>query len=373
MPRPPAASNSPDCRRATYSSCRRHKPAVHARTVSRVNDSVGVRQRNLRRSCGSCTSTVRSRARPHRGDRAEPLDDRRPRRRPRRVGSRRGARARPDRRVGRPSPVVAARSARRRDRGQPRGRRPHDRGRRTRTAASRARARIEVDRPPHPRGDRDGSSPSSSPRGAASDLAGRRIVGVGLAVPGLVRASDGLVRNAPHLRWTRRRAARPRRDATGLPVVVGNDATHGRVAEHLFGAARGIDDVVYLNGGASGIGGGLIVQRDAGDRRRRLRRRVRPEPPGHRRRQRIARADDGVLEDEVSRARLLAALGRSQADEPTLAAALAPRARRRCARRSPDSAASSPPHSRTPSTCSTPPSSCWAGSSRCSPTTTSTA
>ena len=78
-------------------------------------------------------------------------------------------------------------------------------------------------------------------------------------MPGLVRAADGLVRNAPHLHWT----DAPIRDlverATGLPTVVGNDASLGAIAEHLYGAARGIDDVVYLNGGASGIGGGLIV------------------------------------------------------------------------------------------------------------------
>lgn len=154
------------------------------------------------------------------------------------------------------------------------------------------------------------------------DLAGARVVAVGLAVPGLVRAADGLVRNAPHLRWT----DAPVRDLvaarTGLPVAVGNDATLGAMAEHLFGAARGIDDVVYLNGGASGIGGGLIVHGmpvlgaggysgEFGQNR-----------PG------IAaetdrRADHGVLEDEVSRARLLAAVGLHAADEPTLAAALA--------------------------------------------------
>ena len=67
-------------------------------------------------------------------------------------------------------------------------------------------------------------------------------------------------------------------DATGLPTVVGNDAMLGAIAEHLFGAARGVDDVVYLNGGASGIGGGLIIGGMPGARRRRLRRRVRPEP-----------------------------------------------------------------------------------------------
>ena len=33
-------------------------------------------------------------------------------------------------------------------------------------------------------------------------LAGARIEAVGVAVPGLVRTSDGVVRNAPHLEWT---------------------------------------------------------------------------------------------------------------------------------------------------------------------------
>ncbi len=156
----------------------------------------------------------------------------------------------------------------------------------------------------------------------ADDLADARIVAVGLAVPGLVRAADGLVRNAPHLRWI----DAPLRDlvasATGLPAVVDNDASLGTLAEHLDGAARGIDAGVYLTGGASGIGGGLIVHGmpvsgaggyagEFGQNR-----------PG------IAseadrRADGGVLEDEVSRARLLEVVGLHAADEPTLAAALA--------------------------------------------------
>jgi predicted NBD/HSP70 family sugar kinase len=153
------------------------------------------------------------------------------------------------------------------------------------------------------------------------DLAGKRIVGVGLAVPGLVRAADGLVRNAPHLRWVDAPVGDLVAAATGISTAVGNDAMLGAVAEHLFGAARGVADVVYLNGGASGIGGGLIIggvpvpgaggyAGEFGQNR-----------PG------IAsasdrRAGDGVLEDEVSRARLLAAVELITADEPTLAEAL---------------------------------------------------
>ncbi|WP_157001627.1 ROK family transcriptional regulator [Agromyces laixinhei] len=153
-------------------------------------------------------------------------------------------------------------------------------------------------------------------------LSRARIVAVGLAVPGLVRASDGLVRFAPHLEWVDAPLRTLVERATGLPVVVGNDASLGALAEHLFGAGRGVDDIVYLNGGASGIGGGLIVHGmpvggaggfagEFGQNR-----------PG------IASRDDrratgGVLEDEVSRARLLEVAGLAGADEPTLAAALA--------------------------------------------------
>ncbi|HEY6801047.1 MAG TPA: ROK family protein, partial [Agromyces sp.] len=152
-------------------------------------------------------------------------------------------------------------------------------------------------------------------------LAKARLIGVGLAVPGLVRASDGLVRWAPHLEWTDAPLRALVEEATGLRAAVGNDASFGAHAEHLFGAGRGVDDLVYLNGGASGIGGGLIVHGrlvggtggyagEFGQNR-----------PG------ITSADDrragrSVLEDEVSRMRLLGVAGLTTADEPTLARAL---------------------------------------------------
>ncbi|MBN9155114.1 MAG: ROK family protein [Microbacterium sp.] len=152
-------------------------------------------------------------------------------------------------------------------------------------------------------------------------LADARIVAAGIAVPGLVRASDGLVRTAPHLGWTDAAVRDLVHAATGLPTVVGNDASMAVLAEHLFGAARGIDDVVYLNGGASGIGGGLVVHGmpvagaggyagEFGQNR-----------PGIRSAE-DRQAGDGVLEDEVSRARLLEVVGLASADEQTLAAGI---------------------------------------------------
>lgn len=86
-----------------------------------------------------------------------------------------------------------------------------------------------------------------------------RVLGIGLAVPGLVRASDGMVRVAPHLGWRDEPLAEQLAATTRFDVVAANDATCGAIAEHVFGAGRGADDMVYLNGGASGIGGGVIV------------------------------------------------------------------------------------------------------------------
>jgi predicted NBD/HSP70 family sugar kinase len=86
-----------------------------------------------------------------------------------------------------------------------------------------------------------------------------RVAGVGVAVPGLVNSKDGRVLIAPHLGWRDASLAAALSKALEYPVFAGNDASLGAIAESLFGIARGMDDLVYLNGSASGIGGGLII------------------------------------------------------------------------------------------------------------------
>ncbi|KQQ92650.1 transcriptional regulator [Leifsonia sp. Leaf325] len=156
---------------------------------------------------------------------------------------------------------------------------------------------------------------------STAELAALRFLACGVAVPGQVRRADGLVRWAPHLGWSDAGIRDLLETAIGLPTVVDNDASLGAVAEHLFGAGRGVDDIVYLNGGASGIGGGLIVHGRLVGGSAGYAGEFGQNRPG------IAttddrRAPDGVLEDEVSRARLLEVVGLDTADEPTLAAAM---------------------------------------------------
>jgi len=141
----------------------------------------------------------------------------------------------------------------------------------------------------------------------AGECAGRRLVGAGVAVPGLVRASDHVVRWAPHLRWRDVPFGEWLGERLGLPASVANDATLGAAAEHLFGAGRGIDDLVHLDGGGSGIGGGVVVGGTVVGGREGYAGEFGQNRPGAAAADRIS--GDGVLEDEVNRERLLEVLG----------------------------------------------------------------
>jgi predicted NBD/HSP70 family sugar kinase len=148
-----------------------------------------------------------------------------------------------------------------------------------------------------------------------------QVIGVGVAVPGLVRAHDGLVRLAPHLGWIDEPLAEMLEQATGYPVLAANDASLGAMAERYFGAGKGLTDLIYLNGGASGIGGGVIAGGNAvggiGGYAGEF---------GHTRVSSGTAVDSagiaGTLEAEVTRSALLDVLGLESADADELEYAL---------------------------------------------------
>jgi len=181
------------------------------------------------------------------------------------------------------------------------------------------RVRREVDHPVTPQ--ETAALIAEVVSGLAGDLADRHVVGIGLAVPGLVRSVDDTVRWAPHLNWTDSAIVPLVEASTGRAARAGNDASLGGWAEHLFGVGQGIDDLIYLNGGASGIGGGVISGGRALGGHNGFAGEFGQNRPG------FAdpadrRTPHGTLEDEVSRARLLAALGLPGGDEATLEAAV---------------------------------------------------
>lgn len=88
---------------------------------------------------------------------------------------------------------------------------------------------------------------------------GTELAGVGVAVPGPVDVTTGVVRFAPNLPGWREIPVRDiLRERLGLPVHVGNDANLAALAEHRFGAGRGVRHMIYVTV-STGVGGGIIV------------------------------------------------------------------------------------------------------------------
>jgi len=99
----------------------------------------------------------------------------------------------------------------------------------------------------------------------ATDLRGRlqsqdSVVGVGVAVVGVVRRSDGMVSVAPNLGWRDEPLGAILTEALGMdvPIAFANESDLAVLAEHRRGAARDVDDVLLV-WGSIGVGGGLIV------------------------------------------------------------------------------------------------------------------
>jgi predicted NBD/HSP70 family sugar kinase len=89
---------------------------------------------------------------------------------------------------------------------------------------------------------------------------GRDVLGLAVAVPGLVDGELGRVRSAPNLGWTDLDLAGRLAAVVGdgCPVRIDNDANCAARAEVERGAAAGVRDVVYLTG-TVGLGAGIVV------------------------------------------------------------------------------------------------------------------
>jgi glucokinase len=82
-----------------------------------------------------------------------------------------------------------------------------------------------------------------------------RAVGVGAA--GYVDADRSTVRFAPNLGWHDKAIRDLVQEATGLPVVVENDANAAAWGEFVHGAGTGHEDMLMVTAG-TGLGGGII-------------------------------------------------------------------------------------------------------------------
>lgn len=86
----------------------------------------------------------------------------------------------------------------------------------------------------------------------------RRLLGVGVAIPGLVDVASGTLVFEPNMGWREV----PLRDRLAsklrLPAFIENDANAAALAERYFGAAQDVEDFAYVVANI-GLGAGLVV------------------------------------------------------------------------------------------------------------------
>ncbi|OUM97734.1 MAG: hypothetical protein BAA04_12045 [Firmicutes bacterium ZCTH02-B6] len=84
-----------------------------------------------------------------------------------------------------------------------------------------------------------------------------RVVGIGLAVPGVVDARRGEIRYSPPIGWRAVDVPSVLARYTSLPVVLDNWVSARARAERWFGGATGVDEFVYIHA-SRGIGASVV-------------------------------------------------------------------------------------------------------------------
>jgi len=95
-------------------------------------------------------------------------------------------------------------------------------------------------------------------------------VAIGLVVPGLVDDLAGIALHSENIGWRDVPFRELVAERSGLPVGFGHDVRAGGLAERTLGAARGVDDVLFLPigtgiSGAMYVAGALIKNKYAGE------------------------------------------------------------------------------------------------------------
>jgi predicted NBD/HSP70 family sugar kinase len=92
-----------------------------------------------------------------------------------------------------------------------------------------------------------------------SGVARDSVVGVGMGLPGPISDVQQTVGDTSILPdWVGVNAAEQMEHRLGVPVSVENDANLGALAEHVWGAGRGVSELAYIKA-SSGIGAGLMI------------------------------------------------------------------------------------------------------------------
>jgi glucokinase len=86
-----------------------------------------------------------------------------------------------------------------------------------------------------------------------------RIAGIGISIAGLLRTDSGTLVYSPNMPgWVDVPVKQIFTHEFDLPVYVANDASLAALGEHRYGAAKGLDNFVYITV-STGIGGGMVL------------------------------------------------------------------------------------------------------------------
>ncbi len=94
--------------------------------------------------------------------------------------------------------------------------------------------------------------------GQSIERGGGRVLAVGVAAPGPLDASNGVITRSSNLGWADVPIAAMLGERLDVPVALEDDANTAALGEWHFGAGAGADPMGYLTV-SSGIGGGIVV------------------------------------------------------------------------------------------------------------------
>ncbi|WP_161975279.1 ROK family protein [Tengunoibacter tsumagoiensis] len=87
-----------------------------------------------------------------------------------------------------------------------------------------------------------------------------QIAGIGIGAPGPLNGRTGIVYSPPNLPgWTNFPLRNAFAERFQIPIFVENDANAAALGEHMFGAGKGSNEMVYVTV-STGVGGGVISQ-----------------------------------------------------------------------------------------------------------------
>ena len=86
---------------------------------------------------------------------------------------------------------------------------------------------------------------------------GLRMMGIGVAVWGLVDYAAGVIRFAPNLKWRDLPLKQRWQEKFQVPVYLENEANASALGEYYFGAGRKVENFLYLSMDI-GVGGGIL-------------------------------------------------------------------------------------------------------------------